>query len=41
MKLSLRKQRGFTLIELLQTIGFIAVVGLVSWVLLHFISKFW
>lgn len=41
MKLSLRKPRGFTLIELLQTIASVAVVGLVSWVIIHFITKFW
>lgn len=41
MKLSLRHQRGFTLVELIRLIAHVAVVGLVSWVIIHFLCKFW
>jgi Tfp pilus assembly protein FimT len=42
VKLSLRKQqRGYTLYELIVTVGGLTIVGLVLWVLVHFIAKFW
>jgi Tfp pilus assembly protein FimT len=42
VKLSLRKQqRGFTLYELIVSVGGLVITGLVLWVLVHFIAKFW
>ena len=35
------KQRGFTLTELVSVILSLGVMGLVVWVLWHFIAKFW
>lgn len=39
MKLSL--QRGYTLVELITAIGGLVIFGLVLWVIIHFLSKFW
>jgi len=35
------KNAGFTLIELLFVLGFFSVVGLVGFVVVHFLSKGW
>lgn len=37
----MNKQKGFTLTELLAVLLFGVAVGGISYVLIHFISKFW
>ena len=34
-------ERGYTLYELVFVLGTFSILGLLAWVIIHFITKFW
>ena len=37
----MKNQKGFTAVEFVFVLGFVSVVGLCGYVIVHFVSKFW